>query len=92
MELFRFIVWQWNRFDFEELTLLFAAILTVAEICIGIYLTLGLGMILLYSLMTFVCSVTAGAIVYNIRLQWWKYKKERDQEAQKIVDRLRGVR
>ena len=91
MELFRFIAWQYNRFDFEEISLILSAL--VAMITPFVVNSLGFngGWIFASIFISFFVFISISALVYQTRVQWRKYKEFKEKEAQKIVDKLRGT-
>lgn len=92
MELFRFIAWQYRRFDFEELSLILSSLVAISAGFICSYLGISFIGLIAGIVLSFFATLCFCALIYHARSQWWKYKRERDQEAQKIVDRLRGTR
>jgi fatty acid desaturase len=90
MELFRFLAWQWNRFDFEEISLMFSAMAAILVVFVSAYVGLSLGWLIFNAVSTLICAVCFCALVFHTREQWRKYKSFKEREAQQIVDKLRG--
>ena len=90
MELFRFIAWQYNRFDFEELSLILSCLNAITAGLISGWLGISFGWLIFNVLAALVSTVCFCALVFHTREQWRKYKAFKEKEAQQIVDKLRG--
>ena len=90
MELFRFIAWQYNRFDFEEISLILSCLMAMAAGFISVWVGIDFGWIVFNVVLTLICTVCFCALVFHTREQWRKYKAFKEKEAQQIVDKLRG--
>jgi len=89
MELLRFIKWQWNRFQYDEIVLGFDLIATSSTYAY-VWYTNSFLLALLVSAGVFFGIVLIAVIGQRIHKQWKLYIQDRDREAQRIVDRLRG--
>ncbi len=87
MKLFRFLLWQWERFDGFDRAILgslgasvlfFISMLSFTD---AIFIAA-----LASSLLLFVVYLVVAGVVYVVRSQWKQYQ----QEADKIIDKLSG--
>ncbi len=90
MEILRFLKWQWNRFDKEEVALISVIILLIAWITYGVINSLGFLVIFMGSLALMAIAAVSLIIVGTIHKQWIMYSKQKEQEALAIVNKLRG--
>lgn len=89
MEIFRFIKWQWNRFAFED----FAVAFMLAAVACSVIVTWITSGIIAAIFVGIIAIVIAGLLLTCLDLvmiQWYKYKRDKDLEAQQVVDILAG--
>ena len=92
MELFRFIAWQWDRFNYEEVTISLGIVaMVVAIVCCATY-GISAGWAFLICMAVFFGTCALSGVFWSMRNQWRKYKQFREREAQEIIDRLAGRR
>jgi len=89
MEIFKFIKWQWNRFQQDEKALIAMFVVgVISTICCLFY-----GFKLIGSVVIGVIAfLLAGLVIIayaGLCNQWRKYNLHKDQEAQRIVDILK---
>lgn len=89
MEIFRFIKWQWNRFAFEDLAVAFM-LAAVACSVIVTWITSNIIAAIFVGIIALVIAGLLSAAIDLTRVQWYKYKRDKDFEAQKVVDILAG--
>lgn len=90
MEIFRFINWQWNRFDFEEKSLLIIIFVGFITVPVALLYGFNIWLAALLALLSMVSSAITIGIGIRVKIQWDKYKKYKDAEAQRIIDKLAG--
>lgn len=89
MELFRFLAWQSKRLEYDEIAFILIILATAASGIITFFMS-DLFAAVMVTAGTFILSFCLAATVGSILTQWNKYKREKENEAQKIVDRLAG--
>lgn len=90
MEIFHFIKWWWNRRSAPE-----QIVITMPVFMVTFFVSLFLfGFKALLFFILLVVGVLVGHLFYMIfkafRQEWYVYRKEKEREAQMIVDRLKG--
>ncbi len=89
MEIFRFIKWQWNRFAFEDFAVAFM-LAAVACSVIVTWITSGIIAAIFAGIVAIVIASLLLACLDLVMIQWYKYKRDKDLEAQQVVDILAG--
>lgn len=89
MEIFRFIKWQWNRFAFEDLAVAFM-LAAVACSVIVTWITSGIIAAIFVGIIAIVIAGLLLTCLDLVMIQWYKYKRDKDLEAQQVVDILAG--
>lgn len=89
MELLRFIKWQWNRLQYDEIVLGLDAIITCSTLAY-VWYTFNFFLALMISICVFFGVVVIAMIGQRIIKQWRLYKEHQEKEARRIVDKLRG--
>jgi len=82
-EIFRFLQWQWHRFEFWQLCFIFSMLLSVVSIAVpqpwATYMNItGLSVILLF--------FAKWAVWDGVRSAWQRYKQDRNQLLTTIRD------
>lgn len=90
MEIFRFVKWWFRQLDDQELSLLFVG--TVILLFVPLMIIFGVKGLLfgLAAIFSVLLLSLVYAVIMAIKQKWYEYKEHKEQEAQKIVDRLKG--
>lgn len=92
MEIFKFIKWQWNRFNSDDQILIVSTVVIIAFVIVAILFNFGF----IFSLLTvvgFIAAVLIGTSLIRATIKQWKrYNEQIDRERQAIIDKLAGKR
>jgi uncharacterized membrane protein len=91
MELFRFLAWQWKRLHYDEIAVSLVILVTVVATSIALFVST-FTIAVAVAVATSVIGFCFAAILAGVLTQWNKYKAEKDREAQKIMDKLAGIK
>jgi len=89
MEIFSFIKWQWNRFSFDDIVIAFVSVVIVCSVTVTWIVSTMVTAILVGIIALVIAGLLLAAIDLT-RVQWYKYKRDKDLEAQQVVDILAG--
>lgn len=90
MKIIKFLLWWWGKRDTPErvATVFISLIVSIVPMCL-IFGVKGL-LIVLATLLTLLIAGLLWAFVLAVKNQWDTYNIEKEQEAQRIIDRLSG--
>lgn len=90
MEIFKFIKWKWNRVSRDDKLIGLVGLSTVLGVVIAMYMGLTFIPILLSGVGCLIGSIIVITVCDHTIRNWKLFKKMQEEEAQRVVDKLRG--